>query len=68
MKDEDDKAHAAGGVAIDLDVGKEWWAGDQWGLGAAARMSFATGTRKSNDIDLEYSMLAFAIVFSATYQ
>jgi hypothetical protein len=68
VKDEDDKAHGTGGVAFDVDVGKEWWAGDQWGLGAAARLSFAAGSRKDNGIELEYNMLAFAIVFSATYQ
>jgi hypothetical protein len=68
VKEEDKKAHSTAALAFDVDIGKEWWAGDQWGLGAAARLSFATGSHTSDGIDRKYSMLAFAIVFSATYQ
>ena len=68
IKDEDDQAHGSGGVAINADVGKEWWAGDQWGLGVAGRFWYATGSRTSDGVDLEYNMIGFTVVFSATYQ
>ena len=69
IREEDDKAHVAGGFGLNLDVGKEWWVGDQWGLGVAARFWYSHASNGDDDgADADYALTAFAVVFSATYQ
>jgi hypothetical protein len=56
------------GPGLNIDVGKEWWVGDNWGLGAAARFWYTHATDTSSGIDLSYDFIGFAVLFSATYQ
>jgi hypothetical protein len=57
------------GFGIDLDAGKEWWVGDNWGIGVALRLSLAS-VPAGNDIarDAVFGSGFVSIVFSATYQ
>lgn len=52
------------GVLLDLTVGKEWWVGDNWGLGVAGGLTY----HSFNDPDLEesWSGTSFCIRFSAS--
>ncbi len=53
------------GFGFHLIAGKEWWTGEQWGLGVAA--FFRYGTQKNDDIDfLTMSGSSFGLLFSAT--
>jgi hypothetical protein len=64
---DDDTTEA--GWALNLDVGKEWWAGDQWGLGVAGRFWYSSvpdETLGGDSIDI--ALAGFAVLFSATYQ
>lgn len=52
------------GFALDLTVGKEWWAGENWGLGLAGAFSFHSLPDK--DVSESWSGPGFALRFSAT--
>jgi len=69
---EDSDPHGGGGFVLNLDVGKEWWVGDQWGLGIAGRFWYSSGAAEGEAEDdfasADYSMTAGALLFSATYQ
>jgi hypothetical protein len=54
------------GFGLNVDVGKEWWVSDNWGLGAVARLAYSTGGDKDNEYDV--SSYALALLFSATFQ
>jgi hypothetical protein len=51
------------GFGTRLALGKEWWVGDHWGLGAVGHLSY------SANVDGSYTMTTYAvgIAFSATY-
>ena len=51
------------GFGTRVGVGKEWWAGDHWGLGLAGHISFSTNPDAGNTL----TTWAFALAFSATY-
>jgi hypothetical protein len=62
------------GLGGDLTVGKEWWASDNWGLGVAAQLTFASvkdnasserAITSTPNVDL--SVTSFAVLFSATF-
>jgi hypothetical protein len=56
------------GVGLNLDVGKEWWVGSEWGLGVAARFTFSSvGTNKSSTSDDRLESVGLGVLFSATY-
>jgi hypothetical protein len=61
------------GFGSNLDIGKEWWVSDNWGLGIAARFWFTSvSDTVDNDMDdvvedVTYNMSGFAVLFSATY-
>jgi hypothetical protein len=57
------------GFGIDLDVGKEWWVSDNWGLGATLRLSLAS-VPASEDLPRHsiFGGAFLALLFSATYQ
>lgn len=65
-----DSASSDVGLGLNLDFGKEWWASDNWGLGVAGRFWFTTLTDESSSFGVseDWTYLAFAILFSATYQ
>lgn len=53
------------GPAIDVAVGKEWWVGDNWGLGVAGSLGYhSVGIP---DFSENWSGPSFGIRFSATY-
>lgn len=67
--DYDDNTDAtSAGIGLNLDVGKEWWVGRQWGIGVAARMNFAAATGEVVSGRYDYTQWGFAILFSATMQ
>jgi hypothetical protein len=53
------------GLALDFTLGKEWWVGNRWGLGAAAGVSFHS--IPDGGVDENWSGASFALRFSATY-
>jgi hypothetical protein len=66
--DEDRSNSSDAGFGMNLDIGKEWWVSRQTGIGVAGRFWFAT-TKFENDFrESTLSFLAFAVMFSLTYQ
>lgn len=53
------------GFATNLIVGKEWWVGNDWGIGFAGQFLYSAIPRA--DIDATMPFLAFSLLFSATY-
>jgi hypothetical protein len=53
---------------LTFDAGKEFWVGDQWGLGGALRFSWTDVDHTENHVPVEYKYFGWGIVFSATYQ
>jgi hypothetical protein len=68
------RLHASGGWSSDTDwgfgiraaLGKEWWAGDHWGLGVVGHLS-ASWNQDSGSGSPTWSTWAATIAFSATY-
>ncbi|MGD8862085.1 MAG: hypothetical protein PVI30_18885 [Myxococcales bacterium] len=70
------------GLGLNLDVGKEWWVGDQWGLGIAGRFWLTATTEtdtatlpptggttpESIEVENDLSVVGAAVLFSATLQ
>jgi hypothetical protein len=52
------------GLGTRIALGKEWWAGDHWGLGLVGHFSYSF-----NDDDSNYTLTSYAVglAFSATY-
>lgn len=55
------------GIATNLDVGKESWVSDNWGLGLSARFWWTHTTDDAAIFDGTYNMLGGTVQFSATY-
>lgn len=53
------------GFATNFMVGKEWWVGDDWGIGVAGQFMYSAIPRA--DIDATMPFLALNLMFSATY-
>jgi hypothetical protein len=72
--DEDEGISTDVGVGFNLDVGKEWWVSDNWGLGVAGRFWLTTLEHDSDLVAgvgvsaVDYTFLGFGVSFSATYQ
>jgi hypothetical protein len=57
------------GFGLNVDIGKEWWVSDNWGLGAAGRFWLTTLEHQSDSsVPIDYTLLGFGVAFSATYQ
>ncbi|MBN1653177.1 MAG: hypothetical protein JXA30_05315 [Deltaproteobacteria bacterium] len=57
-----------GGLGINLDLGKEWWVGDEWGLGVAARFTYLSVAPNENAASDDWlSCIGFGVLFTATY-
>jgi hypothetical protein len=52
------------GIALDFTLGKEWWVGDNWGLGVAGAVSLHKVP--DGDIDEDWTGPGFGVRFSAT--
>jgi hypothetical protein len=66
-EDEEEEATSDAGVALNFDVGKEFWVNDQWGLGVAGRFWY-TAARDEEAGDAEFDCIGGGLLFSATYQ
>jgi hypothetical protein len=57
------------GFGFDGEIGKEWWIADDWGIGIAARLSFADvpGGDSVPD-DARFAAAFVSVLLSATYQ
>lgn len=53
------------GLAVNALVGKEFWVGDEWGIGVAAQLIWSNVPTEVDTVDASY--FAFNILFSATY-
>ncbi len=58
------KAETDSGLLLDLSVGKEWWVGEKWGLGAGLGLQYHSFP--DGDIDENWSGLTYCLRFSAT--
>jgi hypothetical protein len=57
------------GFALDAEIGKEWWVADDWGVGAAARVSFADiPTGDDEPRDAYFGAIFASLLLSVTYQ
>jgi hypothetical protein len=54
------------GLALDLQVGKEWWVSPDWGVGIAGQLTLGSMKDQINP-DLTWAAGAFSLLFSATY-
>jgi hypothetical protein len=53
------------GPTVSAQVGKEWWASDNWGVGLAGQV--LVGSMKDGDSDVTWTATAFNLLLSATY-
>jgi len=54
------------GFGFNVLVGKEWWSGEQWGLGVAVYGFYSSMNDKDSE-DLTISNYSFGVLFSATF-
>ncbi len=52
------------GVMLDLTLGKEWWTGDNWGLGVAVGMTYHSFP--DPDVAADWTGTSFGVRFTAT--
>jgi hypothetical protein len=59
------------GVTFDGQIGKEWWASDNWGLGVSVQLLLGRMKDQANDTFIgsppTWSVAAFNVLFSASY-
>jgi hypothetical protein len=56
------------GFGTRLSLGKEWWVGDHWGLGAVAHLGFSTNQDPTSfGVSTTLTTWNFGVAFSATY-
>lgn len=69
-EDSDDASSTAFGLGVNLDIGKEWWIANAWGLGLAGRLWYSRNSDSDEELGLEAvdDLLSFALLFSVTYQ
>ncbi len=60
-------AQTDGGIGFDGMLGKEWWASQHWGIGAAIEIIAATAMTDQNDATVHWTAEAFNFVVSASY-
>jgi hypothetical protein len=65
---EEQKRVTEAGIGLNFDIGKEWWAAPQWGLGVAGRLWYSRISDQRSIGRLEYEFAGAAVLFSATYQ
>jgi hypothetical protein len=65
---DDDGESTDVGLGVNLDAGKEFWVGPDWGLGVAARVWWSMIKDKEGTLESDVSFVGAALLFSATYQ
>jgi hypothetical protein len=63
LKVDEDESDSDPGFGLNAMVGKEWWVGDDWGIGAAFYIYFST----MNDEDNTINNFSIGALFSATF-
>jgi len=65
-----DAADNPTGIGLSAGVGYEWWVGEQWGIGLLGKLMYASTKDSANSlsgpVDLKYSTVAPALLFTAT--
>lgn len=56
------------GIGLNLDVGKEWWIGRQFGLGVAGRFWYTGTVGDFAGEEFDYTLTGFTVLLSATFQ
>ena len=59
--------HAKAGLGSSFAVGKEWWLGGQWGLGAAVTGAYYQGSLELHDSHSTYRGFTSGVALSATF-
>ena len=59
---------SAAGLGFTVDVGKEWWADPDWGIGVAGRFWYSRASDDAGVGHLDYEFVGAAVLLSATYQ
>ncbi|HEU5056611.1 MAG TPA: hypothetical protein VFU21_08790 [Kofleriaceae bacterium] len=72
LEDQNDgnDAESEPGPAFLAQIGKEWWASDNWGLGIAGQFILSSNEDEEDaegPIDVTWTTLGFGVLFSATY-
>ena len=65
-QDDGDETESDVGWGVNLDVGKEWWVDDNWGIGVAGRL--VLGSVALDGVDADMGFAGAGVLFSATYQ
>ena len=60
------KGESKYGIGFNAMVGKEWWVGEDWGIGAAFYIYFST-MKDKGDFDNNINNFSIGVLFSATY-
>jgi hypothetical protein len=68
LDDGTDRRSTGSDFGFTFDLGKEFWVGDQWGLGAAVRFNWTSIDNTEHHVPAEYEYFGWGILFSATYQ
>jgi hypothetical protein len=61
-----EKGESDMGFGFRASVGKEWWIGNDWGMGVALFGSYSSVPDKDND-DITITTTSFGVAFSVTY-
>lgn len=62
------KYDSEAGLGVNVQIGKEWWVSDNWGLGAAIFVHYSSMKDKStSSIKPDITNTVFGLAFSATY-
>lgn len=67
---DDEDAESELGPAFVGQIGKEWWASDNWGLGLAGQVLVSSNKDDDDaegEADVTWTTLGFGLLFSATY-
>ena len=62
---DDERGETEVGPGLHLGLGKEWWVGDQWGLGVGAELALARVDEQ--DADTRWGVGTLLLMFSATF-
>jgi len=56
------------GIGAKVAIGKEWWVGDQWGIGVAGQFSFGSNPDQGSGSNVPtWTTITPALAFSATF-
>jgi hypothetical protein len=64
---DDHALHSKAGGGVDLDLGKEWWLGNHWGVGLALRATLDQVGGANIEPDGSLRSFHVGLQFSATY-